>query len=233
MYNLSNLISLPVISIYESKSIGIVHNLLFSNKTNRCVYLEIVSNDDIKYILDYKDIKSIGSDSITISNCQKLSLIENEEYRLKSLSNPVNADIYDIAGNKIDKVCDITLDKHLKIENIILDSNKTIPLSHIVSFSDSVVIYSKNKVSIKSYKPRTKIPTTKSPVVEVKIEKPTYTTQKLTDQKTLLGRVVTKDITLPNGEILVKLGSTISQDTIRQLSKYGKIVELTRYSESR
>lgn len=64
---ISELISKPVISLYNCKLEGIVENIIF-NKYNKVVKYFIVFNeeDDVKYILDVKDIQNTKSDAITI-----------------------------------------------------------------------------------------------------------------------------------------------------------------------
>ena len=240
MYKLSDIISMPVVSIYDSKIVGIVTNLTLDPKTNKCKQLVITTADDIKYILEYNNIKNIGDSSIVISNTTKLSLLESELCIKSHYHNPINAEIYDLQGNYLSKVSDIILDEKLKIMHIIDNKSENIDIKNIVSFTDSLVLYSEKKVKINTLKPKTaSIDTyTKKPTNPISIQhidtKPiAINTEmtKITDTRTIVGRVTTKDILSPNHEIVIRSGTTISTTTISIANRYGKIVELFRYSK--
>ncbi|MBQ9791452.1 MAG: PRC-barrel domain-containing protein [Clostridia bacterium] len=235
MYKVSNIISMPVISIYESKVVGYIQNLLFNSKTKKCEYVVITSPDEIEYVLHKKDINSITEDSLTIQNQSKLNLKDNEELNLSTLYNPINAIIYDINGKKLQNIKDISLDKSLKIENYLVEENLSIDKKYIISFTENIAIYSKNnKVKLSNYKPKSKIVKesySNNSLVTIEDKTTSFVTEKTTDSRILLNRTVTKDIVLPNGEILIKNGSFITYATIKNACMYGKVIELTKYSK--
>lgn len=235
MYKVSNIISMPVISIYESKVVGYIQNLLFNSKTKKCEYVVITSPDEIEYVLHKKDINSITEDSLTIQNQTKLTLKDNEEYNLSTLYNPINATIYDINGKKLQNIKDISLDKSLKIENYLVEENLSIDKKYIISFTENIAIYSKNnKVKLSNYKPKSKIikeSYSNNSLVTIEDKTTSFVTEKTTDSRMLLNRTATKDIILPNGEILIKSGSYITYATIKNACMYGKVIELTKYSK--
>ena len=235
MYKVSNIISMPVISIYESKVVGYIQNLLFNSKTKKCEYVVITSPDEIEYVLHKKDINSITEDSLTSQNQSKLNLKDNEELNLSTLYNPINAIIYDINGKKLQNIKDISLDKSLKIENYLVEENLSIDKKYIISFTENIAIYSKNnKVKLSNYKPKSKIVKesySNNSLVTIEDKTTSFVTEKTTDSRILLNRTVTKDIVLPNGEILIKNGSFITYATIKNACMYGKVIELTKYSK--
>ena len=235
MFKLSNIISMPVISIYESKIIGTIHNALFNSKTSKCEYFVINSTDDIEYLLHSKDIINFSSDSATISNKTKLTLLENDIKLLENLANPINASIHSISGEKLHKIKDIELDKKLNIINYIVENDESINYKNIIAFTEKIAIYSKTKVRISNYKPKNKIVIPKATSTTVKTVENTSSPIKVPaligDTKILLNRIALKDMILPNGEILIKQGYTINSSTIKTACKYGKLIELTKFSK--
>jgi sporulation protein YlmC with PRC-barrel domain len=226
---------MPIISIYESKIVGYIHNALFNKKTYKCEYIIVNSTDDIEYLLDSKNIINISKDSITIANKTKLTLLENDMKIIETLSNPINADVHNISGDKLFKIKDILLDSKLKIDKFILDNNDMIASHHIVTFTEKIAIYSKTKLRLSSYKPKSKIVVdTPKKIVVVENNKLNTITNVPTligDTKILLNRIALKDMILPNGEILIKHGYTITCNTIKTACKYGKLIELTKFSK--
>lgn len=235
MFKLSNIISMPVISIYESKIIGTIHNALFNSKTAKCEYIVINSTDDIEYLLHSKDIINLSKDSATISNKTKLTLLENDIKLLENLANPINASIHSISGEKLHEIKDIELNKKLNIVSYIVENNETIDSKNIIAFTEKVAIYSKTKVRISNYKPKSKIVIPKATATTVKTVENNLSSIKVPsligDTKILLNRTALKDMILPNGEILIKHGYTITSSTIKTACKYGKLIELTKFSK--
>ena len=72
MYNISQIISLPVISIYESCNVGIITEVLFDNATKKAIALCIVDENEIsikksiKMISDKHKIMSIRAQALSL-----------------------------------------------------------------------------------------------------------------------------------------------------------------------
>ena len=69
MYKISDIISTPVISLYEGEHIGIIYNIMFDYRQKKCNFACILNeNDNIPRLIKFKDIFKIGNDCIFIKN---------------------------------------------------------------------------------------------------------------------------------------------------------------------
>lgn len=245
MNKISDLISMPVISVYESNYIGIIHNILFNCKQKKCKYLSILNeNENIPKLIKISDIYKIGNDCIFIKNEECIDLKCNNDYEIDTYINPINMKTYDLSGELIGTSMDITVNKDYQIEEIILNNNKTIKKNEIFNIGKNIILTNKNTLNLSKFKPKTKIQkieTTHEKVViltnttpipnEAPKEQPN--TKILTDFRFLIGRILEKDIVALNGEVIARNGSVVNKDIVTKASSYGKLVDIARYSKKR
>lgn len=255
MNKISELISLPVITIYESKQLGLISNILFDYKQKKCKYAVILNDDDnIKNIIKITDIFKIGKECVFLKNKTQIQLETNCLKELESLQNPINLPCYNLDGEYIGTCTDIIINDNFYIEELTLSSGKQIKAEIIFNIGEILLINNK-KISINQFKPRltieknniTKNTNNEQNVIilenisnEEKLDNKidilqtskieTQNTKIITDYRFLIGRILNKDIIAFNGEILAKQGSTINKDIVNKASNYGKLVEIARYS---
>ena len=236
MLKISQLISLPIINIYGLKIEGYVEQVLFDTNTKKLEYLKIYDETSDSYkAVKYNNIMTISTSAIFIRNSSKITLCENVEHLLEKLSNPINTPAYILSGDYAGTVADIEIDNKGAINNI-TTTNTSYPTHDIIGFSNNVLLLSKDKVSIKKFKPySSKIKQTISkissdPVVSI-LGKTITPTREVTNDTFLLNRKVLKDIKNPNGEIIAKQNSIVTLNTLSKTKYYGKLKELALYSK--
>lgn len=237
MYSYKEIISLPVLSLYEGELLGVVDKLLFDKKLKKLVEITLVGEDGLKFSLQTKNIYRIGKNAITIKNNQCIELkVENENL----ITAPIGSKAYSIQGEFLGVIHNIIINEKFLTTQIELENQKSLN-SNLVASSGKNTIISFNKTrnaNIKQFFPHKQEEDVK--IEENKIEQaPTSNEvkEKPNKQKTnfssdfLLGRICTKDIFNFNNEILIKAHSTITKKNLKEVIKFGKIRELMLFSK--
>lgn len=256
MYKISELISLPIISIYESKQLGIISNILFDYKLKKCKYAVVTDdNDCILNVIKITDIFKIGKECVFIKNKTKIQLESNCTKELENLQNPINLHTYNLDGEHLGICTDIIINDKFNIEELIINAGKQISIERVFNIGE-IILINNDKLSINQFKPKPKFEkldiikitnndqkvvilennpqeqdnTKKSIISTLSKDIENQNTKIITDFRFLIGRVLNKDIIAFNGEILAKQGTTINKEIVNKASNYGKLVEIARYS---
>lgn len=241
MNKISDIISTPIISLYEGEYLGIIYNIMFDYKQRKCLYACILDEkDNIPQLIKFKDIYKLGSQCIFIKNKSCLNLETNCEKELEENLNPINLKVYNLNCEYIGTSQDIVVDDNYKIDSIILNNGKTIDKSEIFNIGKSSIIVGQNKLSAQKFKPITKSiknldKKDKKVMILSKIISNNSENQNnkiLTDFRFLIGRILSKDVIAINGEMIAKKDSVVTKDIVSKASSYGKLVEIARYSKS-
>jgi len=235
MNKISNIISLPIISIYESENVGIVYNITFDHKKKKCKFFCVFNEEDnLMYLLDINNILTIGKSCVFIKNKSVLILKENADMEYNECLNPINFKCYNLEGNEIGYVSDIEINNKYLINNIILNDGQAVSSEKIANIGNLFLISDK-KIKISNFRPQ-KI-TIKDYIINDKVELQganstiNITSNKIiTDYRFLVGRQINKDIIALNGELIAKANSIITKDVVNKASHYGKLIEIARYS---
>ena len=231
----SEIISLPVISIYSGNQIGIVENMVFNTKSKKCIYIIIFNEEEnITYALPTSRIYKQGSDCIFIKNESVLILTDSIELELNNLFNPISTKLYSLSCKYLGNISDLELTQKYNIKKFII-TKQSIESSQIISFSNSISIFSESPVSISNFKQK-KLKIKNNNLNTVTIEHDSSIDLKkpikaITDFGFLLNRTTTKDILTPNGEIIIKAGTTVTPIIINKARNNGKFIELTHFSK--
>lgn len=244
MLKVSEIISSPVISLYESEFLGIVYNIMFDLKQKKCKYLCVLNEEDgIQHLLCANDIYHIGKECLFIKNRSALELECNFDSELGNYYNPMNLKTYNLSGDLIGTSIDITLSNKLEMQTILLDNGQEIESSNIFNLGKSIILVDNQNVKISKFRPRQKNVQRKRTqnnkvTILLKNEKQTPhqpnengANKILTDFRFLIGRTINRDIIALNGELIARNGMLITKDIVNKASLYGKLVELTRYSK--
>lgn len=240
MDKFSNIISSPTISLYEGELIGTIYNITIDCYTKKCKYAHILSEDDnIPKIIKFSEIYKFGKDCVFVKNKHSIELSDNYPCELSKTINPINLEVYSLEGSYIGKVTDIIINKNYTIDKILINNSTTIDNKNIFNIGKSVILIDNKKTSISKFKPTQKIiNNTKEQNKVVILNTTTKENPKnidnykiITDSKFLIDRIITTDIIAQNGEIIAKSGSKITKDIIHKSSYYGKLLDISRFSQ--
>lgn len=238
MYKISDIISTPVISLYEGEHIGIIYNIMFDYRQKKCNFACILNeNDNIPRLIKFKDIFKIGNDCIFIKNLTCLDLETNCEKEMEENTNPINLKVYNLSCEFLGTSHDIIVDDNFRISQIVLNNGKIIERNDILNIGKSTIIVGSD-VSIQKFKPVVKsIKIQNSPkkvmILSDFINSETNTQNKIiTDFRFLIGRILSQDVIALNGEMIARKDSIVTKDIVNKASSYGKLVEIARYSKS-
>lgn len=238
MSKISQIISQNVISIYDLSIVGIVKNVVFNERLIPKYIIIYNEQEDLEYILNIKNVYSIGTDAIIIRNKSYLNLLENYELALQSLFNPINYPVYNFTGKQYGKIIDIELDETGNTNNVIT-SNTTLDYKKCIFSKNKLVLYNDGpkKLKLGKFKPVMAIKKTSDNQIVTIQEKqqflPPLTPQRqITNYTFLIGRMVTKDILSLNNEVIVKNGSLINSFVLDKIKNAGKLKELTTHSKT-
>lgn len=250
MNKISDIISTPVISLYESEFLGIIYNIMFDYRQKKCKYACILNEkENIQHLIKFSDIYKMGKECIFIKNKSQIELEQNCDKELEECSNPINLKAYNLEGEFLGTSNDILIDENFNINKIILNNGTTIESKKIFNIGNSAILINDKEINIAKFKPKQKIITPKDIDSKVMIlsdfiekeQKPqkapikenTNNNKIITDFRFLVGRILSKDIVALNGEMIAKNGAIITKDIVNKASFYGKLVEIARYSNKK
>ena len=241
MIQLSELIGKKVISLYNLKFEGTITNILFDSKRQRAKYLILQNEEDfVEKVINLKHVYNI-SNALCIKNDTCIRLKDEMELELLGYYNPICDEIFDTTGSHFGVLNDILLDDKFNVEYYV-SKNSTFDKSNIVCFNAHLLLLKNGKETLAKFSPPKKIETPQSDIVvqipqEIAIqpvENPlpiTKTPNKaIINSNILLDRLITKNITTQNGEIIARQNQRITQNIIKTARMYGKLKELTEYS---
>lgn len=235
MFKLSEIISKPVLSVYEGVKVGYVKNICFDEKLKK-VKGFFVFNDNVENCESFvllKNVYIVGESAILLKNLSKLTTMLPEE------NSPINTSVYSFSGKEAGEVNDACFDD--KLNTICLKTNKEmeIKIEDVVNVGYDVIFYTDNKVKIciEKMKPKNQNfennENIKANILELggkeqNIElKNALPVRVSSSGKFLLGRRANKSILGLNNEYIVKKGQVISEKTIQTAKQHNKLNELT------
>lgn len=241
MYKISDLISTPVISLFECEYLGIINNIYFDSKQKKCTYVCILNeSENIKKIIKIQDIYKIGKECVFVKNKSNINLKTDCDKELFNSFSLINLLVFNLEGLKLGISHDIIIDKNFNLDKIILNNSQELNSKEIFNISKSMILISKSKISTLKFKPKSNVIKQNIPNNKVIIlnkdkqeeKEPITNNEKIiTDYRFLIGRKLLKDIQSFNGEVIAKKSTAISKDIIKKASLIGKLVEVARYSK--
>lgn len=230
MTKLSELISKPVISLYNCECVGFVYNVLFDKQTKSIKYLTILDEEnEIEYVISTKQIVNISNDAVVIRNSEELLLKQSTDLSLSNLENLIMKKIYNIDGQAYGLVKDFAFDERYKVVNILTDTNQEIETIKVIKI-ESIILCSDTKINLSRFKKKVKFERSNNFKVEIQQNTPKLPIKAIINEDLLLNRVVYNNIYDENNKLLIKSNTMISPATISLAKKHGRLKELTRYS---
>ena len=240
MYYCSDFVSRPVLSLYEGELIGSVDKLLFDKKLKKLLFLELIGENDNRFLLPTKNIYNVGKNAITIKNNTAITLKTDDE---SYAGCPIGSKAFNIKGEFLGIVKEVILTEKYLTEKLSFENDVVVNSNMIASSGkNTVVFYDKNtNVDVSKFVPN-KMPkifktkqqqlTSVLPIEDksknnlVEIESNPKLIQS-TDF--LIGKVCLKDIYNFNNEILIKAHAVVTKKNLKEINKYGKMRELMLY----
>ena len=244
MHQLNNILSLPVLSLYEGELVGQISKIYFDKKLKKVESLTISGEGEINFCLKPRNIYKLGKNAITIKNTNCLSLEDENDFS-NIIPTPLDSKTYTIQGEYIGKINQITIDDKFRVSQISLDNNTLIDNNKLASCSkNTVIIYDestkvnvsrfKNVFAPKLFKSNQTKNTTILPLPPTMEEvNQTNSANKSNNPKFLLGRIATQDIFIDEKKVLIKSGSTITERVLSYAYANNKIKELMLYSKQK
>lgn len=247
MYKISEILSKPVISLYEGAVEGIIKNFTFDKKLKKITHFIVFDAEENAddQVITSNNIFAIGENALVIKNATCLEPLTNFEPQLK-INNPINLQVYTTQGKCIGKVTDVIIEKNFAVKSFLISNDKEIDIKEIISLSKNAILVQDENVKINRTKltnhKRPKLIKTDSPITILRNDSlapilpqipntPTTLPTKVTSSVNfLVGRVVTQNLYSQSKELIAKKGSLISQKTIDNARKNGKIKELSIFS---
>lgn len=225
MSKVSELISLPVYSIYDKCKMGNIQNILFDAREIR-YYVVYNEDNDLEYLISPQNIYGKTNRAITIKNMSSATLLQNEESVVGELFNPINTLALDTRGQVYGRVKEVEVEGK-KITRIVCEKNAS--PSEVMYFSKDITML---KASIKDRMAHFQLDKTPlvsdNRVVKVLDIAPQ---REIVQNNILIGRKTTQDIVGQNGEIIIKANTTITSKLLNKIKYSGKLKELTLHSK--
>lgn len=258
---LSEIISKPVLNLYNGRIEGTIKNVCFDNSFKKILHLKMFDNEEEEFLIDTTKIYCVGQNSIVIKNSEALTSTINEN--ICQENNPINLASYSILGNSMGKLTDIELNDKFEAITFITEIGTKIKREQILNIGQSIIINDTDKkITVSNFKPKIKLTNvinekniiTIMPKIEdnskeqnlniiepteKKIEKkePFKIYNQPTPQKLigngnfLIGRKAVKTIYGINNEIIIKKDNIINAKNLENAKKHSKLVELTVFSK--
>lgn len=238
MEKVSKFISKKVISLADANQIGYVLNIVFDEKVKFFEGLIIIDEEsENSFILNKKDIQSVGEDCVMIKDSNALI------FNISSNSNnPIGKLVYDTFGNMLGRVTDVeVVGKNVK--KIITDRCE-FPQKFIRKSGDNFIIFGnpvkeKNKLNFKENisvenidkMPKTMISAQVGTIAATNVINPEFPIRLYAGTKKLIGKTLTDDIMGYNNEIIAHKNQKINQKIINKAISHNKLNLLNFYSK--
>lgn len=239
----NQLLSLSVLSLYEGELIGKVDKLYFDKKLRKLTQIEIIGENDARFLLDTKNIYHIGKNAITVKNNQSLTFkTEDSSYNLA----PINSKVYSINGEYLGMIKEIDIDEKFLTKKFSLDNNNVLDIEDLASCGKNTVIFfeKSNKINLQKFTPAKSPKQFKDVSVQEAEILPIETESKnaepisaepirptINNSDFLIGRTCFKDIFNFNNELLIKAHSVVNKKNLKEITRFGKLRELIMFSK--
>ena len=216
MYKISELTGKKLIDVNTARDLGLIGGIAWNKTQGNCAIITNEGRFVAEKIFSVKDAVSVvnpqPAEDYQEMNCDKL--------------------VYDTTGKLLGKLAELELTSTLKIGYVHLDDGTQLSRGKVYAASDVVLI-------------RAKMPQKKTAVNKITVAKEVPTTlpkKKITtahwlqnrrygDFSFLIGKIVDKNITNFQGELMIKQGERVTNTILRQAKVSGKLIELCLHTQ--
>lgn len=216
MNNINEIITKPVLTIYEGEIVGNIDGIIVDKKIKKILYYTI---EDDRYIMP-SSIYTVGKNAIVVKN---MSVILDEQ-SVSGIPLPLGIRVYNMEGEYIGKVRDISVKESGAINTLIMDNDECIEVSKILSASKNSIITMSANTTVKRSSFMRK---TEKPAETIQTVVPNVVTPRTSANISfLIGKICLKDIKGMTDEVIIKKGTKINTSLINIASQNGKLKEL-------
>jgi uncharacterized protein YrrD len=159
MRRVTEILSKPIISLYEGKTEGTVKNVVFDKNLNKVLWLILFDDKELleETYLETSNIFKVGEHAIVVKNGEAITPNITKTNGVQN--NPINYFVYTVGGNLVEKVSDVLLDDNFNTVMIELKNKEQIPPDKFfVAGKDALILQDEtNPISIQAVKQK-KIP---------------------------------------------------------------------------
>ena len=249
MYDYFDVVKKRVISTYEATVLGKVDNILVDKAISRVRFFVVKRDDNSNLYFPFSAISSMNNDAIMLKNLNLA--FERSDVAPPFYFAPIGVEVYSFSGKLLGKVDNVSFERgkvtHFTVGSVTFNPSK------IVSISEDVIIVNDSDKKIRLYSPVKKVSKPKAtsdsqvldsvekenvlePTVPAKgnvlpSSSPTFEKDKTSGYAFLLGREAIKELMSASGEVIVKEGSVIDEETLLLAHKHDRLVQLALYSK--
>jgi len=247
MYKLSEVLSKPILSLFNGRIEGTIKTAIFDKKLQKIKYFTFFNENEQndEYIIPSSRIFAIGENALVVKNSSCIEPLSNFEPQI-NLNNPINLHVFTTKGKSLGNIIDVIFTEKFVVEKFLLSNNTPVNIAELASFSENALIIQdeKEKVNvskfseqkrprlIKSDEPVTILRTDNIQTLESALQPQIATLpSKVTSSVNfLVGRTITQNLYSQSKELIAKKGAPISLKTIENAKRNGKIKELSIFS---
>lgn len=168
MFKTSQIISKPVVSLYEGQSLGTIKNFVYDKKTSKIKGFFVFDDESEigEHFIQTSKIYSIGENAIIVKNLDALSSTFFENH---SEEDVINKKAMGVSGEDFGNIVDVVFDEKFLVSNFETSNCVSIPSNKLLSVGKDVVFFGEKSINISNFKPKTKISVSNLPEIKVSI----------------------------------------------------------------
>lgn len=222
--NYKDLIGQRVISIYDSKVDSYVIDAIFTNNKKLSKFVIVDMENENQKLLETQNVFKIGKGGILIRSSNKLIIAEYAY----SKNLYMNKEVFDIQGNSLGKISDISLTQNLEIEQFLTTKNSFKP-KQIINVDSIIIINTPNSNYKKSNFTPKKSSVAQTPSMQsVTIHTAKVPIKVLSSNSSLIGKRLFQDLKTAGNVVLARKNSLVTSSVLNLARQNGLMNELVR-----
>ena len=168
MHKISEIVSKPVLTLFEGENVGTVGSFLLSEKQNKIKGFFVLNDEsEVENFISSSEIFAIGENSVIIKNLDKLKPIFNVENK----GQIINQEALTITGDSLGKIKDVFFDKEFSVCSYETTSGVVLSPNNLLKIGKDVVFFDVENLNLKisNFKPKNAIKIQDLPEIKVQI----------------------------------------------------------------
>lgn len=167
MHKISEIISKPVLTLFEGENVGTVNSFLLDEKQNKIKGFFVFNDEsEVDNFIQAKDVFAIGNTSLIVKNLDKVkpSLISNN-------SSLLNRQVLTVSGDSLGNLKDIYFDNEFCVCSYETSSGVILSSSCLLNVGNDAIFFDVENLNLKisNFKPKNAIKIQDLPEIKVQI----------------------------------------------------------------
>lgn len=226
MKKLTTILQLPIMDILNGKKVGQTKDVIMNQDTKEITFVLQESTVTSLNVIDGKEILRVGRDVILIKTNQAIQNTQENPELAKALGESyslMGLDVITIEGNMEGEIIDLFIDmEEKKIAKIELAGGRTYDTVSIVSISDKYVF-------VQGKGSQDALGQDGENLVEANIGGAQISEDQ--QEANLINMTLTSEVSNENGTFIVRKGTELTEELIRQAKEQGVFTDLIMYAE--